>query len=197
LTVSDADLRRVRDDLDTIRHAAGLETTCDRADIGLALMLVPSGLILAGWAAAGPSGREAWGLAPAVLVVAVALVRWAGRRGADGRRRETRIEATTTAAVGLGMAALIAWEKWLHLPHLAVRGAGLFMAGVACAAVGVAYPSRRVYLAGALALIPFGLAAPLLSPTGLPIVGGLLMAACGLATAAALARQLRADRGPA
>jgi hypothetical protein len=195
--MSDADLRRVRDDLDTIRQAAGLETACDRVDVGLALMLVPAGLILAGWAAAGPPGREAWGLVPVLLLAAVALVRWAGRRAADGPRRETRIDAIVTAAAGLGMAVLIAWEKWLHLPHLAVRGAALFMAGVACAAVGLADRSRRVGLAVALALIPFGLAAPQLSPTGLPVVGGLLMAAAGLTAAALLARQLRVNRGPA
>jgi len=196
--VSDAELRRVRDDLDTIRHAAGLEPPGDRADVGLALLLVPSGLLLAAWAGFGPSGQAAWGLAPVLLLTAVAVARWARRRTTDdGRRREARFEAVTTAVAGLGLAVLIAWEKWLHLPHLVVRGAALFIAGVACLVVGLTARGQRVALAAAVALIPFGLAAPTLSPAGLAVVGGLLMAVAGLVAAAILALQLRADRRPA
>src|SRR4051794_19276044 len=79
-TMSDADLRRVRDDLDAMRQAAGLELPFDWADVGWALALAPAGAALSAWAYFGPAGYHALGLVPLVLLaLAAGLHRARGR----------------------------------------------------------------------------------------------------------------------
>jgi hypothetical protein len=133
-TMSDADLQRLRNDLDSIHHAAGLELPFGWTEARLALMLVPCGLIISLWSAFG-SPHYAWlGVAPLVLVM-VAMAIWAIRNrvqflGTPGRRRENRLGAISTVVIAVGMFSVIAWEKKLGLSHVVVRGTALFVLGL-------------------------------------------------------------------
>ncbi len=192
--MSEADLRRVRDDLETMRAAAGLERPFGWPDVWLALALAACGAALAAWAALGPPAATALGLIPSLVLAAVALGRWAvqSRRGVPAVY-ERRFDRQFVLAVAGGMAVLILWQRGLGLPHLATRGAALFMIGVLAIPLAFSSPPRRVYLAGAAGLIPFGLAAPLVTGPQVAVAGGLAMAAAGLTAAAVMAGQLRAD----
>ena len=70
--MSDAELRRLRKDLDTIQQAAGMGLPFDRADVWESLALVPAGGFLAAWAFFGPGDTLALGLVPLLLLALTA-----------------------------------------------------------------------------------------------------------------------------
>ena len=78
--MSDADLRRLREDLHTIHQAAGVGLPFDRADVWEALALVPAGALLAAWAFFAPGDSLAVGLVPPLLLALAAAVRRVWRR---------------------------------------------------------------------------------------------------------------------
>src|SRR4051812_9420122 len=72
MNMSQVELRRVREDLETMRQAAGLELPFDWADVCWALALVPAGAILSSWAYFGPTGYRGFGFVPLVLLALTA-----------------------------------------------------------------------------------------------------------------------------
>jgi hypothetical protein len=192
--MSDAELRRVRDDLEIMQAAAGLGLPFGWPDVWLGLALVPCGAALAAWAALGPPGLPALGLAPLLALAVVAAGRWAvqERRGPPAVR-ERRFESRMVLAAAVGMAVLVLWQRGLGLPSLPTRGAALFTVGVLAVPLALSSRPRRVYLAAAVGLIPFGLVAPLFPDAGVAVAGGLAAAAAGLTAAAVMALQLRVD----
>ena len=199
--MSEGELRRVRNDLEVMEQAAGLRLPFGWADVWLTLLVVPCGAFLSAWAAFAPGERRWLGVLPLLglfLAIATRRTRQSGRGAAS--RREYRFAAVSVLVLAAGMAALIVWEKTLGLPYRAVRGAGLALAGVMLIPLALTSRARRSALAGAAALIPFGLVAPLCSPTQLAVVGGFATMLAGLLAAAIQAWQLRTDRrehGPA
>jgi hypothetical protein len=195
--MSEADLQRLRNDLDTLHHAAGLELPFGWAEVRLCLALVPCGLVISLWSAFGPSEYDWLGVAPLVLVV-VATAFWAFRNraqflGTPARRRENRFEAISAVVVTVGMASLVAWEKKLGLSHAVVQGAGLFVLGLMLLPLALSSRARRSGLGASLALMPYGLVLPLCTRSQAGVVGGLAVIAAGLAASAMMAYQLRAD----
>lgn len=190
--MSDAELARLRRDLDVVQAAAGLRLPYDAKDVWGALGLVPCGAVVAGWAAWGPSAY-AWLSVLPVIALALAAGHRAWQRRQMEQRRLYTLEALAAGVAGLGMVALLAWERQLGLPRLAVRGAALFVAGVACLAVAASGRSRRVYAAAAVALVPFGAVLPLCTGAQVGVAGGFAMIGAGLAAAGILAWQLRAE----
>jgi hypothetical protein len=197
--MSEAELARVRQDLETIRQAAGLQLPFGRADVWQTLALVPGGLLLAAWAYFGPEPYLVLGLVPLLLVVLVAGYRHFGKLRGKGPTQaplqEHTFDTISTLVVIAALAGYLIWEKKLGLPSSTVGGVACYFLGVLCAVLGLTHRNRRVYFAGALALIPFGLVIPLC--TGKPMVtavGGLALVVAGLAGAAILAWQLHVSR---
>jgi hypothetical protein len=199
--MSDADIRRLRQDLEVIEQAAGLRLPFGWPDVWLALALAAAGLFLSAWGWVVPVGQAAWGLVPVGLVALASLKRWLGqwRQGVSTRRERIFETVSILTALG-GLVVLILWEKWLGLPSSVARGGALFLLGVVFIPVGLSAPGRRPALAVSVSLIPFGLLMPLLSPVHRTVPGGLFVATAGLAGAAIMAWQLRAEgrrHGPA
>jgi len=190
--MSDADIRRLRQDLDVIEQAAGLRLPFGWPDVWLALALAGAGLLLSAWGAVAPAGQAAWGLVPVGLEALASLKRWLGqwRQGVSTRRERIFETVSILAALG-GLVVLIAWEKWLGLPSSVARGGAMFLLGVVFIPVGLSAPGRRPALAVSVSLIPFGLALPLLSSEHRTVPGGFFVALAGLAGAAIMAWQLR------
>src|SRR5207249_2257395 len=115
-------------------------------------------------------------------------------RQSEERRHHTR-ELVTCLIAAAAMAGLILWERQLGLPRDAVRGAAFAMAGVASLVGALSGRARRVYAAGAVALIPLGLALPLCRGPQVALAGGVAMMAAGLCAAGIMAWQLRAEEG--
>ena len=100
--MSEADLQRLRNDLDTIHQAAGLELPFGWAEVRLCLALAPCGLVISLWSAFGPPDYDWLGVVPLVLL-ALAIAVWAFRNraqflGTPGRRRENRFGAISAAS---------------------------------------------------------------------------------------------------
>jgi hypothetical protein len=191
--MSEAELRRLRRDLDVMEQAAGLRLPFGWTDVWLALALVPCGAALSAWGAFGPAEYRALGLLPALGVFLVAVVRAARRSRVLTERRERVFATVSVLVAAAGLAVLIVWEKKLGLPSRAVRGAGLALLGVMLVPLALSSRGRRSLLAGAAALIPFGLALPLCSAAQVVVVGGLAMMLAGLLAGAIQAGQLRAE----
>jgi hypothetical protein len=196
--MSEAELRRLRQDLETIRQAAGLDLPFGRTDVWLALGLVPAGALLSAWAWLGPEEYLAFGLAPLVLLALAALAReaWKRHRGSGAARREQTLDALGVLVVAAGLAAYFVWRRGLGLPQPAAGAVACFFVGVMSALVGLTSRPRRAMLAAALAFIPFALAIPYCGgKQAVAAVGGLAVALAGLGAAAIMAWQLRGGGG--
>jgi hypothetical protein len=195
----EADLQRLRSDLDTIQHAASLELPFGWTEVWLALTLVPCGLVISLWSAFGYRDYDWLGVVPLVLVAAAIAV-WVIRNrvrflGTPSRRRENRFGAMSTVVITFGMVCLILWEKKFGLPHVVERGTALFVMGIMLVPVALSSRARRSALSASLALIPYGLLYPLCTRSQAGMVGGLAVIVAGLSASAIMAYQLRADRG--
>lgn len=195
--MSDANVRRMREDLDAIQQAAGLAPPFRWADVWLALALAPAGALLAAWASLGPAEYLALGLVPLLLLALVAGARQLGR-AEPASRRESRFGTVGALAVGVALAIYFLWARRFGLVQGAPGAVACFFVGILCLLLALTAPARRVYLAGAVSLTPFGLVAPLCADQqAVAAVGGLAVAAAGLTAAAILAWQLRPGRGEA
>lgn len=197
--MSEADLRRVREDLETMRQAAGLELPFDGADVCWALAFVPAGAFLSAWAYFGPAGYYGFGLVPLILLgLTVGAHRaWKHRTGnlKPSQRRQNTMDMTTTLVVGAALAGYLIWEKTLGLPGSSGGAVGSFFLGVLCAVAGCSSRAGRVAFAGTMALVPFGLLIPFCTGKQMnTAVGGLAVMVFGLAAGAILAWQLRHER---
>lgn len=195
--MSDADLRRMREDLDTIQEAAGLNLPFGWADVWQALALAPSGAALALWAAFAPEEHLVLGLAPLLLLALVASVRHLRGSGRAAARsgREKRFETLSTLGVAAGLAVYLLWARTFGaMRGTPGAGAPCYFLGVMCILMGLSARARRVYFAGAVSLIPFGLIIPLLAnQQQVAAAGGLAVLVAGLAAAGLMAWQLRTD----
>src|SRR4051794_7212436 len=99
--MSEADIHRIRKDLDTIRAAAGLELPFGWEDVWLSLALAPCGLLLSAAGALGPPGSERLALLPALgAVLAGVALRYRYRRN-SGRSPVRRKEYDLGLVAGL------------------------------------------------------------------------------------------------
>ena len=194
--MSEAELRRLRSDLETVQQAAGLTLPFDWVDVWLTLGLVPAGAAMALW---GRFGVEQYLLAALVPVLLLALASglwWGKRWRREGNKRAWRRETTfawiSAAVFGLGILAYILWGQRAGLSVASLKGLGMVAFGLVCAVLALSSPARRWYWAGTLALIPLGLILPFCSSRQTLIAGGGAMMAAGLLGALIQAWQLRA-----
>jgi hypothetical protein len=197
--MSEADLRRLRNDLETMQQAAGLTLPFDWPDVWLTLGLIPAGAAMALWATFGGEQYLLVALVPALLLALASGFGWGKRwrREANRRawRRETVFAWAAAILVGLAVAGYILWGKQVGLSVATLKGAGMVSFGLVWSVLAFTSPARRSYLAGALALIPLGLVFPFCSSRQMLLAGGLAMMAAGLIGALIQAYQLRAARG--
>jgi hypothetical protein len=177
--------------MDVIKEAAGLNLPFGWRDVWLALGLVPCGIVILLWAIVGPWDYIFVSLVPLGLLALVAVGFHVVQYQRAGMSRPLRHESFATGLAALAFALLILWEKRLSLPAMPVRGAAFIIAGVLCLVIAVTNRQRRVNLAAAVALVPFGISLPLCSQQQVALVGGIAVAAAGVVAAGILAGQLR------
>ncbi len=196
--MSEADLRRLRNDLEAMRQAAGLTLPFDWMDVWLTLGLIPAGAFMAAWAAFGVERYLLAALVPALLLALASGFWWGKRWRKEERRRAWRRETTfaTIASVlcGLGILAYTFWGKRMGLSVASLKGAGMVSFGLVLVVLALSSPARRFHLAGAMAVIPLGLVIPFCSSQQTLVAGGLAMMAAGLMAALIQTSQLRAVR---
>src|SRR5437868_545047 len=97
------DLRRLRDDLETLHQAAGLGLPFDQTDVWLTLAMTPAGMFLALWALLAPATGFAVGLAPLLGLATAAAVRQIRNASAGGACREKAFDRWAVATVAVGL----------------------------------------------------------------------------------------------
>jgi hypothetical protein len=197
--MSEAEIDRIRKDINTIREAGGLDLPFDWKDVWLALALVPCGLVLSAAGALGPLNLARLAALPTLgIVLAASVLRFQHRRS-SGRSPVRRREYDLGLAAGLLCALIaggyLAWARQLGQPTEVTGGLAVTMTGGLCAVLGATGHGRRSCFAAAVVLFAYGLAIPECSPRQIVIAGGVAMAAVGLGAAAIQARQLRAAEG--
>jgi hypothetical protein len=192
--MSEAELRRLRTDLETVREAAGLTLPFDWMDVWVALTLVPAGAVFTAVGALAPWRWVLLGLAPLLVPLAGSVWLWLRRppaaERAPGRYREYRIAWAYSLLMGVGMLGYIFWGMSRGFSPFVLAGAAEFFFGMACAGLALTSPGRRMYLAATVALVPYGIVVPLCSPRERLIYGGCAVMLAGLVAAAIQASQL-------
>lgn len=193
--MADADLRRLREDLATMRQAAGMELPFGREDVWLSLATGVTGLVAVVWALLNPGHRASWGLIPALIVIVGYGIRLRVKFRASTGRSPTRRREYTFSFVLAGLIAAAAlvyrlWARQLAIPFPYVQGTAIFFAGLLVA--GIALTSRgRLYAIGiAIPMMLCGLAVPLLKMHPV-LLFGIAMTAAGPVMAAIQNCQLR------
>lgn len=197
--MSDADLRRMRDDLDSVRQAAGIDLPFAREDVWHTLALAPAGVFLSIWAYFGLGDSLVIGLIPLLLVAGGVGARQLWKRFRTGAgasaRRERSFSTISVLVIVAGLAVYFLWNRQFGLVNGPPGVVAVYFLGVLCLLLGLSGRSRRVHLAGAATLIPFGLVAPLCtSQQAVAAAGGVFTTVAGLLAAAIMAGQLRDRR---
>ena len=193
--MSQTNLNRLRDDLETVKRAAGVDRPFGREDIRAALWCAACGVLVSVWALLGP-WEYRWVVAVPLALAALggisAYWRAHRERGAEPVRwREHRLSGTAAlVAVPLAI-GYMQWERQIGVPREFVGAASVFFLGVGLLIFAVLDRQRRPYAGGAIPLMAFAGAIPLCSPAQVVIAGGLCWAVGGLATAGFQAWQLR------
>lgn len=196
--MSDADLRRLRSDLETMQQAAGLALPFEWMDVWLSLGLIPAGAAMALWSAFCEERYLLVGLVP-LLLAGLAGGFWWGKRWRKEEkrlawRREAKFAWITAILVGMGVGGYMFWGIKAGLSLDTLKGAAMVSFGLFWGALGLSSRARRPNLAAALALIPLGLVLPFCSSQQTMIAGGFAVMAAGLFAALIQASQLRAAR---
>jgi hypothetical protein len=198
--MGEADIDRLRADIDTIREAGGLDLPFGWEDVSLNLALGPCGVILAATGALGPPEARPWAAMPGLVVsFGFVVLRYRFRRStgrSQARRREYDVMLWAGLLYGLLTGVFLAWARSAGQPAEIVGACSTAMAGALCAVLASTSPGRRYWSAAAVALIAEGLVYPLCSPSQLAMAAGVGTAASGVAAAAIQAGQLRRIRRP-
>jgi hypothetical protein len=191
--MNEADEKRLREDLETIRQAAGISLRFDRLDVWLALACAPAGAMLAAWSAFGPPGHWRLGIAPLLFLFLAYSVRESRRFREDpSSRKERTYQAIVGTILAVGVIGYLLTLKMLGFSLELAAPTVVFVLGLLSVAIGLSSRARRVALAGAVA-VPFGAAGVFLKGPAIGIVGGLFVMFFGVAAALIMTAQLRSS----
>ncbi len=189
------DLDRLKEDLATIRQAAGLELPFGREDINLCFAFGGTAVVALAWALI-PHGMPAyWGFVPMLVLTVAWVVRMRVKyRQSTGRSPVRRREYTLSFILAVVLSALAfvyrIWGTKLGIPFIFVQGSASFFIGLAFVLVAILDRRRLSLLGFAVPLMCCGLAIPVL---GVPVVVlfAVAMLLGGPACACIMAWQLR------
>lgn len=188
-------LDRIRGDLETLRQAAALDLPFGRDDVRTNLWVAACGVLIALASALNPWGFRGFFAVPLALAIAGAI--WSARRAHQNRAvhpapwREHRLGILALLIILPLVVIYMQWEKHVGIAREMVGAAAVFFVGVAMLLFALTDRRRFSYLAGAVSLMAFGLAVPLLERTQVVLAGGLCITAACLSAAAIQTYQLR------
>lgn len=179
------ELRRAKQDLATIKGAAGLKLPFGWDDVWWTLAIGLSSLIGMVWALAPHGMGKAWGLVPVGILALYYMVRMRIKyRRSTGRSPIRRRGYTSEAIAGLFVAAgtvlYVYWAKHWDIPAPHIRGGGMVMAAFVLAFL--ALRNRHEFLSSLGFMVIFvvaGVATALWpqAPTEVLVAGGLFIGA--------------------
>jgi hypothetical protein len=193
--MADADLQRVRDDLSSLRQAAGLDLPFGWEDVRLAWLVAGTGGVAVLWTLLVPGRPPNFGLIPLLLVAIGGVVRLRIKyRQSSGRSRARRGEYTLGLVLAGVMVVLMLiyriWAVRLGMPFRNVQAIAIFFAGLAVAVLALTHRWRMANLALAVPLVMCGLALPFL-PVQPATLFGIAMIIGGSALAVVETYQLK------
>ena len=196
--MTQGDLDRVRNDLATMKKAAGAGLPFGRADVRLSLAWAAAGVPLAAWVAYTPVERITFGLLLGVPVVAVlALSAFVAKRCYRSRGkgpvrwREHRFQWIAAGVLAPLFGAFLLWGLVRGLSPEALTITAVFMAGLGMLIVPIVDRTRLFYLGWAASTMFFAIAAPLFGLRYLGVGMGGWLIFSGLSAAGIMAWQLR------
>src|SRR5690348_6592623 len=131
--MSEAEIERIRRDIEVIREAAGLELPFGWEEVWLSVALVPCGLVLSAVGAWAPLGSARLGLLPALgVVLASGVLRYRYRKSSGRspvRRKEYDLGLAAGLFYGLIAGGFLAWARRLGEQTLLTGGLAVTMAG--------------------------------------------------------------------
>jgi hypothetical protein len=186
----DPELARIRDDLDIIRRATGLEPAWDGNAIRTHVLLAAAGIAAALWAALPHELPPILGLLAFILPV----IDWGRQiKPAAGRTATEAREVRDAIAVlwyVLPLASLGLWGRLVGLDALTMAGLMWFMLGLVLFGPALTERGLRPLLAWAVSFMAGGLLLPLKLGPFVPVFAGML-AAGAVAAALLIAIELR------
>lgn len=193
--MSQADLNRIREDLATVRHAAGLELPFGNQEVRAHLWSAACGVIMTLWAVFAP-WEYRWGIAvPIAAAVAITLrtTAEARRRRESARWREYRLSSAAVLVAAPLAIAYLYWERWSGMPRAMAGAASVFFFGLGALVFALLDRRRFYYAGGAIPFMIFGALIPFCSPQQVLIAGSVCWAVGGLAVAGIQSWQLHLD----
>ncbi len=197
--MSDQDLARLRNDLATLKRAAGLELPFGPADVRASLALGCAGVVAVVWALIPHGLPHRWGMVPLVVLAIghVVRMRVKSRRStatSSLRRREYTLGLIATAVFAAAMLGYRVWGTAMNIPVPFLQAAAMCFAGLALVLPACTDRGRIHWLALAVpillcaAVIPMQAVSPFVPLGAAFAIGGAAMA--GVQTI-----QLRRDKG--
>lgn len=200
--MSQAELDRVRNDLATMKQAAGVGLPLGPADIFLSIAWAVAGVPLAAWVAYRPAAPMTFGLLlciPSVCVLILSAIvagKYHRERGKEPVRwREHRSQWIAAAVLTPLFGAFITWGLIRGLGPETLTVTAMFMAGLGMVILPIVDRTRLFYVGWAVSTMLFAVTAPFLGKRYLGVgVGGWLIVS-GLSAAGIMAWQLRRRAG--
>ncbi len=198
--MSAGDLDRIKQDIEAIREAAGLELPFGREDVFINLALVPYAAYSALISALAPSRYflPLFLIPTAGLMLSVVALRFRYRMSTGRspvRRREYSLNLVMGAIYGALIGGYLFWVKGRGEPITLALGFAIAMGGGICAILAMTGRGRQFYLAPAVTMLGLGLVIPFCSPLGVGTAAFVALASNGLLSAAIMTRQLRSQGG--
>lgn len=191
------EIKRLKDDLSTMRQAMKLDKPYDKGDVST-LLLIGLGALIALLLVEFTSWNRLLILIPALLPGFLAYLRRCVQvQEKQPERTELRKEYKLggIAAVAFVPAAIgfLWWSQRNGISREAVGAAIIFCIGVVLTGIGFLDTSRRNYLMGGVAMLAYGVLIPMLTPQRIATVGIGMLAVVSLLMAAIVWRQTRLD----
>jgi hypothetical protein len=187
------ELDRLRDDLATMRAAAGLEPVWNRHAIRTHVLLAVAGVAAAGWAIFPHGLPQVIGMAAFIVPLVDWWLQARGRpSGSAADDREWR-ETLAVLWYALPLTVLAVWSRAVGLELVTMAGLMVFMLGFVLFGSAVSERPVRPLLGWAVAFMLGGLLLPLRTGWIVPIVG-LAVSVGALGSAAWIAADLRRER---
>ncbi len=191
------EIDRVRDDLATMKRAAGVGLPIGRSDVGLSLAWAVAGVPLAAWAAFTPPEQTTFALllvVPCMGVLALSAFvakRYHRHRGkAAAPWREHRFQWIAAGVMTPVFGGFVAWSIIRGLSPEAMTVTALFMAGLGMLVLPILDRTRLFYLGWAISTMLFAFAAPLLGQRYLGMLVGGWLILSGLSAAGIMRWQI-------
>ena len=192
--MSQTNLNRVRDDLETVKQAAGIGLPFRPEEISFNWALGAAGLFAITWGLLPHGLDHAWGLLPGLVFLAIQVVRVERKGESSIRSSAGPRRARDYAAMGVIALCLLAFSKWaghLNAPRGLILGAGFFAIGVWLTVWGISRDGGRYSIAQGIPVMAFGLLIPLVNVSLVVLYGVAVAIGCPMA-AVMQSRQLRA-----